>query len=117
MCSIRIHKDPTSDIGTLIKNMDITVDDNTNLATSPSSPLKHDKEVQTFNLQTIKTLRTVGTQTQQVELKHPIEKHPDDVNPVQHLKDHNYSLGQCNGHIMSQINDTGKQSTNHSIHF
>ena len=44
-----------------------------------------------------------------------MEKHPDDVNPVQHFEDHNYSLGQCDGHIMTETTDIGEQSTNHLI--
>ena len=37
------------------EEMEITADDNTNLATWEFLPLKHDKEIQTFNFQTIKT--------------------------------------------------------------
>ena len=115
MADSMLENDQSESQEHFIEKMDITVDDNTSLATSPSYPLKHDKEIQTFNLQTIKTFRTIGTQTQQVEIKHPIEKHPDDLNPVQHLEDHNYSPGQCDGHIMTETTDIGEQSTNHLI--
>ena len=41
--------------------------------------------------------------------------HSDDVDPVQHLEDHNYSLGKGNGQIMAEATETGEQSTNHLI--
>ena len=97
------------------EEMEITADDNTKPATWESLPLKHDKEIQTFNFQTIKTFRTISTQTEQVEKNHPVVMHPDDVNPVQHLEDHNYSLGQVNGQIMTDAAETGEQSTNHLV--
>ena len=97
------------------EEMEITADDNTKPATWESLPLKHDKEIQTFNFQTIKTFRTISTQTEQVEKNHPVVMHPDDVNPVQHLEDHNYSLGQVNGQIMTEAAETGEQSTNHLV--
>ena len=97
------------------EEMEITADDNTKPATWEFLPLKHDKEIQTFNFQTIKTFRTINTQTEQVEKNHPVVMHPDDVNPVQHLEDHNYSLGQVNGQIMAEAAETGEQSTNHLV--
>ena len=97
------------------EEMEITADDNTKPTTWESLPLKHDKEIQTFNFQTIKTFRTISTQTEQVEKNHPVVMHPDDVNPVQHLEDHNYSLGQVNGQIMTDAAETGEQSTNHLV--
>lgn len=101
--------------GHLHEEMEITADDNTKPATWQFLPLKHDKEVQTFNFQTIKTFRSISTQTEQVEKNHPIVMHPDDVNPVQHLEDHNYSLGQVNGQIMTEATETGEQSINHLV--
>ena len=97
------------------EEMEITADDNTKPATWEFLPLKHDKEIQTFNFQTIKTFRTISTQTEQVEKNHPVVMHPDDANPVQHLEDHNYSLGQVNGQIMAEAAETGEQSTNHLV--
>ena len=77
--------------------------------------MKYDKEIQTFNFQTIKTSRTISTQTEQVDKNHPVVMHPDDVSPVQHLEDHNDSLGQVNGQIMTEAAETGEQSTNHLV--
>ena len=99
----------------LLEEMEIAADDNNEPVTWQFLPLKHDKEVQTFNFQTIKTFRTISTQTEQVEKNHPKAMHPDDVNPVQHLEDHNYSLGQVNGQIMNEVTKTGEPCTNHLV--
>ena len=101
--------------GHLNEEMEITADDYTIPASLQFFPLKYDKEVQTFNIQTIKTFRSISTQTEQVEKYHPIVMHSDDVNPIQHLEDHNYSLGKVNGQIMTEATETGEQSTNHLI--
>ena len=101
--------------GHLNEEMEITADDNTIPAPLQFLPLKYEKEVQTCNIQTIKTFRSISTQTEQVEKYHPIAMHSDDVNPVQHLEDHNYSLGKVNGQIMTEATETGEQSTNHLI--
>ena len=99
----------------LLEEMEIAADDNNEPVTWQFLPLKHDKEVQTLNFQTIKTFRTISTQIEQVEKNHPRAMHPDDVNPVQHLEDHNYSLGQVNGQIMNEVTKTGEPCTNHLV--
>ena len=101
--------------GHLNEETEITADDNTIPAPWQFLSLKYDKEVQTFNIQTIKTSRSISTQTEQVEKYHPIVMHSDDVNPVQHLEDLNYSLGKGNGQIIAEATETGEQSTNHLI--
>ena len=53
--------------GHLDEEMEIAADDNTKPANLQLLPLKHDKEVQTFNFQIIKTFRTISTQTEQAE--------------------------------------------------
>ena len=94
--------------GHLNEEMEITADDNTIPAPWQFLPLKYDKEVQTFNIQNIKTFRSISTQTEEVEKYHPIVMHSDDVNPVQRLEDHNYSLGKVNGQIMTEATETGE---------
>ena len=55
-------------------------------------PIKEDKGVQTYKA--VKTFRTIGTQTSsQISFDETLKMHPDDINKLAHLEDHNYSLG------------------------
>jgi ribonuclease HI len=56
-----------------------------------------DKQVQAdLFTEKIKTFRTIGTQTSDVVVRRITKMHPDDINKLCHLGDHNYSLGPNN---------------------
>ena len=56
---------------------------------------KKDKQVQVEPLiEKVKLFTTTGTQTDDFVIHRVTKMHPDDINVLCHLKDHNYSLGQ-----------------------
>ena len=63
-------------------------------------PVKQDKEVQ---VQTdIKAFKTVGTQTEHLPMQGNTNIHPGDINNLQHLEDHSYSLGPNNDSLTEE---------------
>ena len=60
---------------------------------TPIQPTHKDKQVQVEPFkEEIKSFRTTGTQTDDFKVHEVTKIHPDDVNKLCHLEDHNYSL-------------------------
>ena len=60
-------------------------------------PLQKDKQVQVEPLiEKVKLFTTTGTQTDDFVIHRVTKMHPDDINVLCHLEDHNYSLGPNN---------------------
>lgn len=76
------------------EKMDTCNDDLTNCLdlNAEKQKVTENKEVQT-DVVNIKMFRTFATQTENVHVETGSHIHPDDVNQLYHIEDHNYSLG------------------------